>query len=66
MNLLTQILDITSMSDVRMFEVLSIVAGSVAGALAGHRWQARSNRADASSGRRRTPPAAGSSLRPRL
>ncbi|MCC6830450.1 MAG: hypothetical protein IT200_03810 [Thermoleophilia bacterium] len=65
MNLLTQILGITSMSGVRMFEVLAIVAGSGAGALAGHRWQARSHRAGASSGRRRTPPAAGSSLRPR-
>ncbi|MFN8122327.1 MAG: hypothetical protein U0237_07845 [Thermoleophilia bacterium] len=65
MNLLTHILDITSQSGVRMFEVLSIVAGSGLGALAGHRWQARSHRADASSGRRRTPPAAGSSLRPR-
>lgn len=65
MNDLISILEFTSVSDVRMFEVLSIVAGSVVGALAGHRWQARSHRADASSGRRHMPPAAGSSLTPR-
>jgi len=59
-NLLTTIIETASASDVRVLEVLSVLAGVGLGALVGHRWQARSHRADTSSDRRFTPPAAGS------